>query len=102
MHTKGPWEARNGEVTTQQIDGRSYRRIAAVQDYGLGSLPEVDEANARLIAAAPDLLAALRDAMGWFDCSAIQHLMTKQGFQADWCRIVNASRAAIKKAEATQ
>lgn len=57
-HTKGPWEARNGEVTTRQIEGRSFRRIAAVQDYGIGSLPEVDEANARLIAAAPDLLAA--------------------------------------------
>ena len=57
-HTKGPWEAHNGEVTTAQISGRSYRRIAAVQDYGMGAAPEVDEANARLIAAAPDLLAA--------------------------------------------
>jgi hypothetical protein len=59
-HTKGPWESHNGEVTTQQVNGRSFRRIAAVQDYGMGSLPEVDEANARLIAAAPDLLEALR------------------------------------------
>lgn len=60
-HTKGPWEAHNGEVTTRQAAGRSYRRIAAVQDYGLGSQPEVDEANARLIAAAPRLLAALEE-----------------------------------------
>lgn len=59
MHTKGPWEAHNGEVTTQQVGGRSYRRIAAVQDYGMGCLPEVDEANAKLIAAAPDMLYAL-------------------------------------------
>src|SRR5687768_1761203 len=57
-HTKGPWEAHNGEVTTRQVDGRSYRRIACVQDYGLGCSPEV-EANARLIAAAPELLSCL-------------------------------------------
>ena len=58
-HTPGPWEDNNGEVTTQRVDGRSFRRIAVVQDYGLGSLPEVDTANAKLIAAAPELLAAL-------------------------------------------
>lgn len=64
-HTPGPWEAHNGEVTTRQENGRSYRRIAAVQDYGIGSLVEVDEANARLIAAAPDLLEALKDLSDW-------------------------------------
>ena len=58
-HTPGPWEAHNGEVTTPRENGRSYRRIAAVQDYGLGSLKEVDEANARLMAAAPDMLACI-------------------------------------------
>ena len=58
-HTPGPWEAHNGEVTTPRENGRSYRRIAAVQDYGLGSLKEVDDANATLMAAAPDMLKAL-------------------------------------------
>lgn len=60
-HTPGPWEANNGEVTTEREPGRSFRRIAAVQDYGLGSLKEVDDANARLIAAAPEMLEALID-----------------------------------------
>lgn len=61
-HTPGPWEHHTtGEVTTKQEDGRSYRRIAVVQDYGIGSLPEVDEANARLIAAAPDMLTCIED-----------------------------------------
>ena len=60
-HTHGPWEAHNCEVTTQQINGRSYRRIAAIQDYGVGSLKDIDEANAKLIAAAPELLAALQN-----------------------------------------
>lgn len=63
-HTPGPWEAHNGEVTTRQINGRSYRRIAAIQDYGVGCLPEVDKANARLIAAAPDLLDAAEGVVG--------------------------------------
>jgi len=58
-HTPGPWEAQNGEVTTPRENGRSYRRIAAVQDYGAGSLKEVDDANARLMAAAPDMLKVL-------------------------------------------
>lgn len=65
-HTKGPWEAHSGEVTTQQIAGRSYRRIAVIQDYGVGSLKEIDEANAQLIAAAPDLLEALEEALDNF------------------------------------
>jgi len=67
-HTPGPWEAASGEVTTERIEGRSFRRIAAVQDYGMGSLPEVDEANARLIAAAPELLHSLRGVLHWAEC----------------------------------
>jgi hypothetical protein len=74
-HTKGPWEAHNGEVTTQQIPGRSFRRIAVIQDYGVRTLPEVDEANARLIAAAPAMLQALRDVsqayQDMFDCMPV-------------------------------
>ena len=62
-HTAGPWEAYNGEVTTTQVSGRSYRRIASVQDYGMGSCKNVDEANARLIAAAPLLLDVLQQTL---------------------------------------
>lgn len=63
MYTPGPWQAKDGEVTTQRLEGRSFRRIAAVQDYGVGSLREVDDANARLIASAPELLAVLIQAI---------------------------------------
>lgn len=54
-HTKGPWESSNGKITTKKVSGRSYRTIATIQDYA----PEFDAANARLIAAAPELLMAL-------------------------------------------
>jgi hypothetical protein len=72
-HTRGPWEARNGEVTTRQVFGRSYRRIAAVQDYGLGSLKEVDEANANLIAAAPEMLDILDRIACQFESTPDKH-----------------------------
>lgn len=71
---------------------RSYRRIAAVQDYGIGSLPEVDEANARLIAASPDLLAACK---GLLDCC---ELNLDEMEPETLLRIIEA-RVAIAKAE---
>jgi len=61
-HTPGPWAAippgkGDNENDLWEIhDG--YGRTATV--YGLPDEPEID-ANARLIAAAPDLLAALED-----------------------------------------
>lgn len=85
QHTPGPWENHCGEVTTPQINGRSYRRIAAVQDYGLGGLPEVDEANAHLISAAPDLLEALKELV-----------------DLNVARNMNRAKAAIAKAEGNQ
>ena len=60
-HTPGPWiivgriiDADNGRVTA---DGRKdvWERVAIVDT---GPTPDESEANARLIAAAPDLLAA--------------------------------------------
>ena len=61
-HTKGPWEAADrGDYS--DLDGSSRvilgddRRIAIVQHKG----DEEDEANARLIAAAPDMLEALEE-----------------------------------------
>lgn len=50
-----------------------------------------EEANARLIAAAPDLLEALRDLMGWIPGEA--HWHTKAPSEA-----LERARAAIAKA----
>jgi hypothetical protein len=98
-HTPGPWESNNGEVTTRQENGRSYRRIAAVQDYGLGSLPEVDEANAQLIACAPEMLAALKSVMVFSDmhqceCREVQGLRSTCPF----CQVESAIARATGKA----
>lgn len=62
-HTPGPWVVTPGDsvVAIHSEDGK---RVAATntQTY-YQKYTETDMANARLIAAAPDLLAALKDAM---------------------------------------
>lgn len=56
-------------------------------NYGVGSLLEVDEANARLIAAAPELLDALR-------------YMVENAEAAGWSGLMlDDAREAISKAE---
>lgn len=60
-HTPGPWryDRCNGSPTTGEhmIAGGKPGYLAEVRDCGSGDV----SANARLIAAAPDLLEALRD-----------------------------------------
>ncbi len=58
-HTPGPWDAHHHESTdtyTIHVAGRSWESWAIAH---VGDCTQ-DEANARLIAAAPDLLDALR------------------------------------------
>ncbi len=82
-HTAGPWESQataghdiHGQSSVySECDGKD---IAIVYD---------GEANARLIAAAPELLEALREIQ--------DHLYTKQ----DFARCREMARAAIAKAK---
>lgn len=57
-HTPGPWSA-----TGYHVEARA-GAIATVCDAGDGDTE--GDANARLMAAAPDLLAALRGVMAWW------------------------------------
>jgi len=85
-HTPGPWVVVGSHVERHDGDG-IYSRIAACyetticEEHGGTAL-----ANARLIAAAPDLLAALR---------ALVHPMASD-------EDVDHARAAIAKAEGNQ
>ena len=60
-YTPGPWEWDKSMGTWVKMDGRVGARII-----GIGKYPEVSDsevhANARLIAAAPDMLEALEEA----------------------------------------
>lgn len=64
-HTPGPWKARQwgGSIS---IDANECAGIAFVNPMGVhGAIPTPgDSANARLIAAAPELLEALKIARG--------------------------------------
>ncbi len=92
-HTPGPWVSHNDNNSEyMDIDSKSGKRISSVLIISDEDLQE-DEANAKLIAAAPELL------------SAIQNLLSS--YQADFeitcsklneTEAVKIARAAIKKA----
>ena len=89
-HTPGPWT-----VGCSLDDKTSLTR----GDYTVLPLPEDDqiEANARLIAAAPDLLAAMRLAAHTLDFA--QSIVTRAVDSDTVFAALTAARAAIAKTE---
>jgi hypothetical protein len=97
-HTPGPWEIRDDNLGCKEIvagfsndsegwDGRLFT-VNVGYTHGLENEGE-DAANARLIAAAPDMLAALR--------AVIFQTIQGKVLERDAC--VTAARSAIAKAE---
>lgn len=81
-HTEGQWavERNNTRIVVpgrKGFDGRPYRVADAYfSSAGLANTPSIDEAhaNARLIASAPEMLAALKavaDLKGWTENGAV-------------------------------
>ena len=96
-HTPGPWETQELEYSFRVVDHRAMKfnnsRICDVQHWSAGIRgPDREEArsNARLIAAAPDLLEALKELLDQDD----------HGQDEIWVR--NKARAAIAKATGEQ
>jgi hypothetical protein len=58
QHTPGPWEVRDYELGLKAISTPNIKHYLAT---------EIDAADARLIAAAPELLLALRCIAGYLD-----------------------------------
>jgi hypothetical protein len=98
-HTPGPWTVRIGQDALVTCpDGRSF-------DIGDAIYHPDNIANARLIAAAPDLLAALKDVLSQFEAGAFLRNTDSDGC-SDWAlraveplRVLAAASAAVKKAE---
>lgn len=62
-HTPGPWSVHDGHVWSGEYDSADVPLFRPAREYrrwGREVSHEEHEANARLIAAAPDLLEALR------------------------------------------
>ncbi len=108
-HTPGPWVAKTGPITNDNqcvvmgpdIHEEGETRRVCVVDAVTGTFtksrkfkPDADcavrDANARLIAAAPDLLAALREFIEWAERNPNRTANAP----------IDAARAAVVKAEA--
>lgn len=94
-HTPGPWTKVNGELF-----GPHGRRVL-VSDSGIGvvcgSNPDPEhEANARLIAAAPELLEALRDLLRAVGRAGYDDADSGELFELD--SAAEEARAVIAKA----
>lgn len=96
-HTPGPWVHDTRGQGKPDVRAASGRAVACTwmvcgsapkSDKGYEARCEEDRANARLIAAAPELLAALEELVGWQTCVPDA--------------VVEAARAAIAKATGEQ
>lgn len=87
QHTPGPWNFRRDTGYIHDHDGDG--RIVATATYGFRSNEE-NEANSRLISAAPELLAALKRLF-----ATINH----PGIPGAEGSVIEVARAAIAKAQ---
>lgn len=95
MHTTGPWFAHGKlrRVILTQLDPRHSRQVAELSDMPSDEMTDSElEANARLIAAAPDLLAALQAAV---DLYTPTQMSGSEWVYPNWYK---QGRAAIAKA----
>lgn len=93
-HTPGPWRHERGMIlygeTTQTDRGTCYNVIAALHGTALPNA----QANARLISAAPELLAACEQHANYYDHALPDGAWTRTPMWG----ILAAIRAAIAKA----
>jgi len=88
QHTKGPWHVKNGF-----IDAENGSHVAEVHATAKKSEFEATlGANARLIAAAPELLEALRE--------CVEYIYDGLDGPNDMAPVLHEARKAIAKAEA--
>lgn len=100
QHTPGPWHFIGDSLTHRQFDIYAPNQplgqhVCTVNNLSVEKLYTRDAgvalANARLIAAAPDLLAALQALIGEADLGEIDH-------DEETRQLLDAARAAIAKA----
>jgi hypothetical protein len=86
-HTKGPWKAMRSESygACNSIYGPDKKSVANLGNARTRSIKEM-EANAHLIAAAPELLEIVQAVLDCLDLESHEHIR-------------NAAKAAIAKAE---
>ncbi len=93
-HTPGPWSDRNGRIF------KTDHQELTIANVGRAFDGDYSPANARLIAAAPDLLEALRKALpAIVQCERAHRNIGAAVGQGEFQRALDAALAAIAKAE---
>ena len=88
--TPGPWEVAYLDHNGQRVVKGEHIEIATCWHHSVGAIEKEMEANAHMIAAAPDLLAALK----WF----IDDIDGTHTVMVEFDENVERARAAIAKA----
>lgn len=86
-HTKGPWSFKYDDETRSGVNVYGNNGQTQIIDFVMGENLDEAEANARLIAASPDLLKALEAIADISPCT-----------YEDAVEAVNIAKAAIQKA----
>lgn len=101
-HTPGPWAINGGRIV-RYIDGFSTPDSCIATVGTVNAQTPTDTANARLIAAAPDLLDALKDLFGYIENGTLVRNITGDD-KPDWAvkllpfmTTLNKVQAAIAK-----
>ncbi len=102
-HTPGPWITEEGwrelgRITVSAATTKTAKERGLIASTDGTPFREQEQANARLIAAAPELLAALKIALGQMEESKPLNAVHMSSLKAD----IEIVRAAIAKATATQ
>jgi len=101
QHTPGPWKVKQSQGATLRLFGGPHiqagRRTIAWPDFPSVSENDTSEANARLIAAAPDLLAALKALFQ--HCAMVHNKWGDNDNQREADASIAYARLAITKAE---
>lgn len=102
-HTPGAWSAMKHSEPNDDMRcavvanrGKLAYLVATIENGAPGDFCDTEWANARLIAAAPELLSACSDWIAYLDADG------EEGDGNDEERMLAAMRAAIRKAEASQ
>lgn len=98
-HTPGPWHLEASGPVSGKFTLPVFAEVRPGQRWSVAHANGVDgeaRANARLIAAAPELLVALRAMLG------IDNPAAPDAGHVDYVRAVSLARAAIAKAEGSR
>ena len=97
-HTPGPWEVAYQDKNGQSVVKGEHIEVATCWHHCVGSIEKEMHANARLIAAAPELLEALRMFVVWYGLRDKHDTLLPPKMQE--AELAQAMRA-IAKAEGT-